>query len=126
MDPTRIEAHLDSIANQAMIVSVFRNSDQQRLNLILSTLGINTLNERTIFIQNIFELVRKGIIYIPEARLEIFHDSPEVVDVFLITDFEDAMNILVRELSELRSKIDKNKNKDLQILRERLKTISHR
>ena len=126
MDPSRTQANLDSIANQAMIVSVFRSTDQQRLNLILSTLGIVTLEETTNFIENIFELVRKGIVYIPEARLEILHDSPEVVDVFLITDFEEAMNMLVHELSELRSKIDENEKYDLQILRERLKTISRR
>ncbi|MHA1944884.1 MAG: hypothetical protein ACXAC6_08910 [Candidatus Hodarchaeales archaeon] len=126
MNNSRTDAHLDSIANQAMIVSVFRNSDQQRLNLILSTLGIISLDETAKFIENIFELVRKGIVYIPEARLEILHDSPELVDIFLIADFDVAMNILVSELSKLRSKIDENEKYDFHILRERLKTISRR
>ena len=126
MDDSRTDAHLDSIANQAMIVSVFRNTDQQRLNLILSTLGIISLDETAKFIENIFELVRKGIVYIPEARLEILHDSPELVDVFLITDFNIAMNKLVSELSTLRSKIDEKEKIDFQILKERLKTISHK
>jgi len=126
MTNSRTDAHLDSIANQAMIVSVFRNTDQQRLNLLLSTLGIISLDETTKFIEDIFELVRKGVVYIPEARLEILHDSPELVDIFLITDFEDAMNMLVTELSILRSKIDERKKFDFHILRERLKTISQR
>ena len=126
MNDARIDAHLNSIANQAMIVSVFRNADQQRLNLILSTLGIISLDETAKFIENIFELVRKGIVYIPEARLEILHDSPELVDVFLITDFDVAMNMLVLELSKLRSRIDESKKTDLHILKERLKTISRK
>ena len=126
MNKSRTDAHLDSIANQAMIVSVFRNTDQQRLNLILSTLGIISLDETAKFIENIFELVRKGVVYIPEARLEILHDSPELVDVFLITDFNVAMNMLVSELSELRTKIDENEKYDFHILRERLKTISRK
>ncbi len=126
MNSSRSEAHFDSIANQAMIVSVFRNTDQQRLNLLLSTLGILTLDETTKFIEDIFELVRKGIVYIPEARLEVLHDSPELVDVFLITDFDVAMNMLVTELSELRSKVDENEKADFRILRERLKTIARR
>jgi hypothetical protein len=126
MNTSRSDNHLDSIANQAMIVSVFRNTDQQRLNLLLSTLGVLSLDETTKFIEDIFVLVRKGVVYIPEARLEVLHDSPELVDVFLITDFEDAMNMLVTELSELRNKIDESKKYDFQILRERLKTISHR
>jgi len=121
MNGHKTDAHLESIAWQVMIVSVFRNTDQQRLNLILSTLGIISLKETTKFIENIFELVRKGIVYIPEARLEILHDSPELVDIFLITDFNVAMNILVAELSELRTQIDENEKYDLRILRERLK-----
>ena len=126
MNDSRTDAHLDSIANQAMIVSVFRNTDQQRLNLILSTLGIISLDETAKFIENIFVLVRKGIVYIPEERLEILHDSPELVDIFLITDFDVAMNMLVSELSRLRSKMDENEKYDFHILRERLKTISRR
>ena len=126
MNNSRTDAHLDSIANQAMIVSVFRNTDQQRLNLLLSTLGVFSLDETTNFIENIFELVRKGIVYIPEARLEILHDSPELVDIFLITDFDVAMNTLVAELAELRSKMDENEKFDFRILKERLKTISRR
>jgi len=126
MNDSRTEAHLDSIANQAMIVSVFRNTVQQRLNLILSTLGILSLDETTKFIEDIFELVRKSIVYIPEARLEVLHDSPELVDVFLITDFDVSMNMLVTELSELKSKIDENEKFNFQILRERLKNISRR
>jgi len=117
MTNSRIEAHLDSIANQAMIVSVFRNTDQQRLNLLLTTLGIVSLDETTKFIEDIFELVRKGIVYIPEARLEVLHDSPELVDAYLITDFDVAMNILVTELSALRTKIDENEKFDFHILR---------
>ncbi len=126
MNNSRTEAHLESIANQAMIVSVFRNTDQQRLNLLLSTLGILSLDETTKFIEDIFELVRKSIVYIPEARLEVLHDSPELVDVFLITDFDVAMSMLVTELSVLRTKIDENEKFDFHILRERLKTISRR
>ena len=126
MNNSRTDAHFNSIANQAMIVSVFRNTDQQRLNLILSTLGIKSLEETAKFIENIFVLVGKGIVYIPEARLEILHDSPELVDIFLIADFDVAMNMLVTELSNLRSKIDENEKYDFHILRERLKTISRR
>ncbi len=47
------------------------------------------------------------MIYIPEARLEIFHEAPELVDVFLIKEFHEAMRMLVDELSELRIKINR-------------------
>ncbi|MHA1940624.1 MAG: hypothetical protein ACW99F_10240 [Candidatus Hodarchaeales archaeon] len=106
MNGHETDSHLEAIAWQVMIVSVFRNTERQTLNLLLSILGIKAIDEGTRFLQQIFELVRKGVIYIPEARLEIFHDAPELVDVFLIKDFHDAMRMLVQELSELRIKIN--------------------
>lgn len=117
MNDHKTDAHLESIAWQVMIVSVFRNTERQTLNLLLSILGIKSLdvNTRSLeegsrFIQQIFELVRKGIIYIPEARLEIFHEAPELVDVFLIKDFHEAMKSLVQDLSDLRIKINRLAN----------------
>lgn len=107
MNDRKTDAHLEAIAWQVMIVSVFRNTERQTLNLLLSILGIKSIDEGTRFVQQIFELVRKGVIYIPEARLEIFHEAPELVDVFLIKDFHDSMKSLVQELSDLRIKINK-------------------
>ena len=110
MDDHETEALLEIIAWQVMIVSVFRNTERQTLNLLLSILGISSVDESTRFVEQIFELVRKGFIYIPEARLEIFHDAPELVDVYLIQDFDTAMRSLVDELSELRIKIQELAN----------------
>ena len=58
-------------------------------------------------ITNIFHLIRRGIIYIPEARLKIFHESPELVDVYLIKDFDEAMKELAQELSKLRGEAER-------------------
>ncbi|PWI47783.1 hypothetical protein CEE45_09735 [Candidatus Heimdallarchaeota archaeon B3_Heim] len=99
------EAQLEIIAWQVMIVSVFRHTERQTLNLLLSLLGISSLKDATRLLEQIFELVRKGIIYIPEARLEIFHEAPELVDVYLIKEFDVAMRHLVTELSELRVRL---------------------
>ena len=105
MNDHETEVLLETIAWQVMIVSVFRNTERQTLNLLLSILGISSVDESTRFVEQIFELVRKGIVYIPEARLEIFHEAPELVDVYLIQDFDTAMRSLVDELSALRIKI---------------------
>jgi hypothetical protein len=110
MNDHETEALLETIAWQVMIVSVFRNTERQTLNLLLSILGISSVEERERFVEQIFELVRQGIIYIPEARLEIFHEAPELVDVYLIEDFDTAMRSLVDELSELRIKIQQLAN----------------
>ncbi len=99
------DAQLETIAWQVMIVSVFRHTERQTLNLLLSLLGISSLDDATRLLEQIFELIRKGIIYIPEARLEIFHEAPELVDVYLIKEFDVAMRSLVVELSELRVRL---------------------
>ena len=105
MSANDTEVQLEIIAWQVMIVSVFRHTERQTLNLLLSLLGISSIEDATRLIQQIFELIRKGIIYIPEARLEIFHEAPELVDVYLIKEFDVAMKSLVKELSELRVRL---------------------
>ena len=99
------EVQLEIIAWQVMIVSVFRHAERQTLNLLLSLLGISSVEDATRLIEQIFVLIRKGMIYIPEARLEIFHEAPELVDVYLIKEFDVAMRSLVKELSELRVRL---------------------
>ncbi len=99
------EVQLEVIAWQVMIVSVFRHTERQTLNLLISLLGISSLVDATFLIEQIFELIRKGMIYIPEARLEIFHEAPELVDVYLIKDFDESMKSLVKELADLRVKL---------------------
>ena len=110
-DPIAIQDfELEKMAWQVMIVSLFRHVERQTLNLLISLLGISTLKDRVRLVEQIFELIRKGIIYIPEARLEILHDTPELVDVYLIKNFDESMRSLVDELAELRIKIKELKN----------------
>ncbi len=101
MRANKNEAKMDDLAWQAMIVSLFRQSERQTLNLIISITGCST-DDAPMLIKNIFHLIRRGIIYIPEARLKIFYESPELVDVYLIKDFDEAMKELAQELSKLR------------------------
>lgn len=100
-----IDLRMEDLAWQTMIVSLFRQTERQTLNLILSIVGVTTPEDATTLINNIFRLVRKSIIYIPEARLKIIHDAPEMVDVYLIKAFDEAMKELAQELDELRGKV---------------------
>ena len=99
-----IDLRIEDLAWQTMIVSLFRQSERQTLNLIVSIVGVTTPEDASTLINNIFHLVRKSIIYIPEARLKIIHDAPELVDVYLIKGFDEAMKELAQELDELRGK----------------------
>ncbi|UCE13873.1 MAG: hypothetical protein JSV04_01540 [Candidatus Heimdallarchaeota archaeon] len=96
------DSKIEELAWQVMICSVFRQSERQTLNLIISSVGVTTPKEATTLLRNIFCLIRRGVIYIPEARLKIFHDAPELVDVYMIRDFDEVMRELAHELRELR------------------------
>jgi hypothetical protein len=104
MKDNGIDLKMEDLAWQTMIVSLFRQSERQTLNLIMSIVGVKTPDDASLLIDNIFRLVRKNIIYIPEARLKIIHDTPELVDVYLIKGFDEAMKGLAQELDELRGK----------------------
>ncbi len=94
---------VEDLAWAVMIVSVFRHTERQTLNLISSLVGVKSPDEASTLIKHIFKLVRKGIIYIPEARLQIFHEAPELVDVYFIHhDFDSCMKDLVKELNKLK------------------------
>ncbi|MFX0087935.1 MAG: hypothetical protein ACFFAU_19945 [Candidatus Hodarchaeota archaeon] len=98
-----LDPRVEDLAWAVMIVSVFRHTERQTLNLIASLVGAKSPDEASTLIKHIFKLVRKGIIYIPEARLQIFHEAPELVDVYFIHhDFESCMKDLVKELNKLK------------------------
>lgn len=99
---------VEDLAWSVMIVSVFRHTERQTLNLIASLVGVNGPKEASTLIKHIFKLVRKGIIYIPEARLQIFHEAPELVDVYFIHhDFDSCMKDLVKELNKLKLEMNR-------------------
>ncbi len=101
MDPL-----VENLAWEVMIVSVFRNTERQTLNLIASLVGVTYPEEASLLTRHIFRLIRKGIIYIPEARLHIFHEAPELVDVYFIhPDFDTCMKGLVIELNNLKAEM---------------------
>jgi hypothetical protein len=99
---------VEDLAWSVMIISVFRHTERQTLNLIASLVGVKWPDEASTLIKHIFKLVRKGIIYIPEARLQVFHEAPELVDVYFIHhDFDSCMKELVKELNKLKLEMNR-------------------
>lgn len=98
------------LAWSVMICSVFRQSEKTTLNLIITLVGIHNEDEANQLIHHIFQLVRKGIIYVPEAQLDVFKQNPERVDVYLMKDYNETMHNLSQELRELRIELDGKKS----------------
>jgi hypothetical protein len=99
----------NELAWEIMVCSVFRQSEKTTLNLIITLVGITSEEEASELINHIFRLVRKGVIYVPEARLETFKEAPESIDVYMLRDFNETMRELSQKLKELRIEIDGQK-----------------
>jgi len=89
-----------------MIVSLFRASERQTLNLVFTLVGVSNPKESDQLIKYIFDLVRKGIIYVPEAGLEVFQATLESIAVYLVKYYDEAMRHFTKQLNVLRIELD--------------------
>ncbi|MFX0181813.1 MAG: hypothetical protein ACFE95_01925 [Candidatus Hodarchaeota archaeon] len=101
---------LNDLAWEIMVCSVFRQSEKATLNLIITLVGISNEEEASELIHHIFRLVRKGVIYVPEARLETFKETPERIDVYMMKNFDQTMKELGQKVKELRIEFDGKKD----------------
>ncbi|MFX0014465.1 MAG: hypothetical protein ACFFB2_09015 [Promethearchaeota archaeon] len=86
---TLTEAEMNQLADRALILLSFKDTDTQNLRFILNLLGIRTPKEKKAILKEIFRLIRKGIVYIPAGL-------PQLVDSgshFNIDDLQDIDNI---------------------------------
>ena len=113
MSPLNTDAsanNLNDLAWEIMVCSVFRHSEKTTLNLIITLVGISSEEEASELIHHIFRLVRKGVIYVPEARLEAFKEAPERIDIYMMKDFDQTMKHLGQKVKELRIEFDGKKD----------------
>jgi len=106
-DVLSINEEWDHLASQIMIISSFRNSERQTMNLILSLVGIQTKEDADDFLLHIFDLIRQNVLYVPEAQLSWFIEKPESVDVYLTQDFYQIMRSLIQKLEQLHLSIER-------------------
>jgi hypothetical protein len=58
---------LNQLADRALILLSFKDTDTQNLRFIMNLLGIRTLKEKLAILKEIFRLIRKGFVYVPEG-----------------------------------------------------------
>ena len=83
------ESEMSQLADRALILLSFKDTDTQNLRFILNLLGIRTLNEKKAILKEIFRLIRKGIVYIPAGLPQLIDQSSQ----FNIDAFQDLDNI---------------------------------
>ena len=88
-DLTISESEMGQLANRALILLSFKDTDTQNLRFILNLLGIRTLKEKKAILKEIFRLIRKGIVYIPDGLPQLIDQGSK----FNIDAFQDIDNI---------------------------------
>lgn len=83
------ESEMGRLADRALILLSFKDTNTQNLRFILNLLGIRTLKEKKAILKEIFRLIRKGIVYIPTGLPQLIDQGSQ----FNIDSFQDMDNI---------------------------------
>ena len=112
-------ADMERLADRALLLLSFKETSTPNLRYIMRVLGIQTLEEKKIVLQIIYELIRDGIVYIP--RFEYLQlcfsalanpdldwrnaEEVESIDVCLLKPYDEIIKELQKQIMELQEKI---------------------
>lgn len=103
-------AHL---ADRALIFLSFKDAPVQNLSFVLKTLGIQTYEEKSKILTEIYRLIREGIVYIPDSGLpELIRnrlsDPVEVdkIDLRLLQPYDKIIQEIQRQIKVMREKYE--------------------
>ncbi len=112
LDLALTEVELNQLADRALILLSFKETDTQNLRFIMNLLGIRTLKEKLAVLQEIFWLIRKGFVYVPEGLPQLIDFrsllTPEAlrevedIDLCLLCPHEKLIQEIQREIDKAR------------------------
>ncbi len=108
------QVELDQLADRALILLSFKDTDTQNLRFIMNLLGIRTLKEKLAFLQEIFWLIRRGFVYVPEGLPQLIDfrslltakalREVENLDLCLLCPHEKLIQEIQREINKARER----------------------
>ncbi len=108
------EEEMAQLTDRALILLSFSESVKQSLGYLLNLLDIRTLQEKKNVLQEIFRLIREGIVYIPQglptlveegAFLDINSDSGhENINLCLLCPYDQLIQEINSEIEKMRAK----------------------
>ena len=117
-------SEMERLADRALLLLSFKETSTPNLRYIMKVLGIQTLEEKKIVLQIIYELIRDGIVYIPRfeylqlcfsalANPDLDWSSAEEVesiDVCLLKPYDEILKELQKQIMQLQEQIYGNKS----------------
>ncbi len=102
------------LADRALLLLSFKDTSTQNLRYVLNVLGIRTLEEKKGILQEIFRLIREGIVYVPRGLPQLIDQGScvgsdnyvetEHIDLCLLRPYEELIKEIQIEITELQSK----------------------
>lgn len=107
------ESDVNRLADRALLLLSFKDTSTQNLRYVLNVLGIRTLEEKRNILQEIYRLIREGIVYVPRglpqlidqgSRLDINSSlEAENIDICLLRPYEELIREIQNEITELNT-----------------------
>jgi len=106
------EEYIVQLADRALILLSFKDTNTQNLRFLLKLLGIQTLNDRKNILQEIFRLIRMGFLYVPKGLPQLIEQGPrfnvdhlfdiEDIDLCLLCSHEKLIQEIQKEIAKLK------------------------
>ncbi|UCE13503.1 MAG: hypothetical protein JSV04_15140 [Candidatus Heimdallarchaeota archaeon] len=96
-------AHL---AYRVLILLSFKDTDTQNLRFLLNLLGVRTLDDKKNILQEIFRLIRMGVLYVPKGLPQLIEQGPRF-NVDHLNNIEDLNLCLLCPQEKLIQEIQK-------------------
>jgi hypothetical protein len=110
----RIKRLANQLADRALLLLSFKDTSTQNLRYVLNVLGIRTLEEKRNILQEIYRLIREGIVYVPRG-LPLLIDQgslfdtnnnsieAENIDICLLRPYEDLIKEIQNDITQLQA-----------------------
>ena len=103
---------MDQLADRALILLSFKNTNTQNLRFLMNLLGIRTVREKKRILTEIFRLIQRGFVYVPKGlpqlldpRTKFNRDAIteiEKIDLCLLCSYEKLIQEIQMEIAQLR------------------------
>ncbi len=107
------EEDINRLADRALLLLSFKDTSTQNLRYVLRVLGIRTLEEKRNILQEIYRLIREGIVYVPRglpqlidlgSRLSINNSlETENIDICLLRPYEELIKEIQNAITDLQA-----------------------
>jgi DNA polymerase III delta prime subunit len=101
---------LHQLTERALLLLSFKDTNTQNLRYVMNLLGIRTLEDKKRIIQEIFRLIREGIVYIPKGLPQLIErgidnpDNIQSIDLCLLRPYDILIQEIQDEIERLRKK----------------------